>query len=224
MKRIVICLGIAIITMSLGAGAATHDVNGSAALEGSFGFEIIMDGTSAKAFVEDQTPDNEAVYRVSFLINNNTLVMDGPTAVANQHAIIDTTATTVDGNKIGLRLVLQDKKKLDRWQIKAKAGVTIAANPTKTTRKTAPVVVEMTADAPIDHQVDIEWQAASAAGVRDGFIRIRVDGGAWSSNTLENYGYGIETTKFGGINGVDATSTGSFYLDSFESYRTLSVD
>jgi hypothetical protein len=212
---------IAIAALLIGAGsahAAGLAVNGAAALQGSYGLEIVMDGTNAKAYVEDQTPADESIYRISFLINMNDLVMAGPTAVTNQHAIIDTTTT---GGDIGLRLVLQDKKKLSRWQIKAKAGVSISTNPTKTTRKTSPVELEPTGAAPTTHQIDIEWQEGSAPDVRDGFIRIRVDGGAWSSNTLENFDFGIDKTKFGGINGVDTTSTGSFYLDDFQSFRSL---
>ncbi|MCP4903178.1 MAG: hypothetical protein GY906_39960 [bacterium] len=200
------------------------EVNDTAALEGDCGLEVIMNGASTKRFVQDDTPDAEHVYRVSFLIHPNDIDFDlTGTAIQAQHNILDATASTPNGNNIGVRLTFQHKKSASRYQVKAKAGVYIAGNPSKVTRKTSPAVMQLVADPAAMHLVELEWQAASADGVRDGLLRVRVDGGAWSSNTLDNFDFGIDTVKFGAVNGIDTGTTGSYFLDDFQSFRTLTT-
>jgi len=96
-----------------------------------------------------------------------------------------------------------DKKKTGNYQVKAKAGVYISTRPDKIDRKTPPVILQAVADPPATHLVEVEWQTASALDVRDGILRIRVDDGAWSSDTVENYDFGMDLIKFGAINGGD---------------------
>lgn len=57
------------------AGADSLDVNGTAALGGSFGLELLHDNTSP-AYVQDDSPNGEQFYRFEFLYNPNFI---GPT-------------------------------------------------------------------------------------------------------------------------------------------------
>jgi len=196
-------------------------VNGAAALEGNCGLEVIFDGSTTKRYVMDETPDGENTYRISFLINTNTLSMNGPRAIQNNHNMIASEAVTPYGGKIGIQVVFMDKKKHGNYQVKVKAGVYISTNLSKISRKTGPVILQAVADPATTHLVEVEWQTASALDVRDGILRIRVDGGPWSSNTIENYDFGMDLIRFGAVNGIDATTTGSMYLDDFQSFRTL---
>ena len=67
------------LTLVFGAGSAfaanTLDVNAGAALAGNFGLEILIDGSSDNAYVEDLTPDGEVVYRAEFKSNPNSISM-----------------------------------------------------------------------------------------------------------------------------------------------------
>lgn len=56
--------------------ADTLSVNNPAAIEGSFGLEVLHDNTSA-AYVQDDTPNSETVYRFSFLYNPQTVGSSG---------------------------------------------------------------------------------------------------------------------------------------------------
>jgi hypothetical protein len=50
------------------SGAATIEVNGTAAMEGSYGLEVVSDGVdNSSAYVQDDSPNQESTYRASFL-------------------------------------------------------------------------------------------------------------------------------------------------------------
>ncbi len=200
----------------------TLAVNGDAALEGNCGLEVSFNGTTTKHYVQDDTPNAENVYRVSFLFNPNDVAFNGSTALANQHHIIDVGAVGPDGNEIGFQVLLHNQKTADVLRLKTNGGVDIADDPLRAARKPKPHIVLQSASAPPQtHLIEVEWYSASAPGVRDGLVRIRANGGPWSSVALENYGFGIEVARFGAINGIDATTTGSYFLDDFQSFRTL---
>jgi hypothetical protein len=197
-------------------------VNGDAALEGDCGLEVVFDGTKTKRYVQDDSPDAESVYRVSFLFNPNDLLFSGPTAFDNQHHIIAATAIGPGGTEIGFQVILHDQKNQNRIRLKTNGGVDIPSDPGRAARKPKPhVVLQSTLDPPQTHLIEIEWHSASAPGVRDGLIRIRANGGAWSEVALENYGFEMDFVRLGAINGIDVTTSGSYYLDDFQSFRTL---
>lgn len=203
-------------------GAGTMAVNGDAALEGNCGLEVTFDGSTTKRYVQDDSPDAEGVYRVSFKFNPNDLVFSGPTALANQHHLLAATAVLPGGNEIGFQVLLHDQKTQSRYRLKVNGGVNIAAEPTRSARKPKPhVVLQSTSDPAATHLIELEWYTASGDGVRDGVIRVRANGGAWSETTLENFGFEMEFVRLGAINGIDVTTSGSYYLDDFQSFRTL---
>ena len=68
----------------------------------------------------------------------------------------------------------------------------------------------------------IEWAAAGGPGANDGLVRLTRKGVAPKENTgLDNDEHYIDATRFGLVRNVDASTTGSFYLDDFSSFRTL---
>ncbi|REJ72988.1 MAG: hypothetical protein DWQ36_10365 [Acidobacteria bacterium] len=72
MKRILLALAVLALAASF-AGADSLDVNATAALNGTTnGLEVIHDNTSV-AYVQDDTPNSETVYRFEFLYDPNQL-------------------------------------------------------------------------------------------------------------------------------------------------------
>ncbi len=79
MRRYLIVTVIAACAILAGslAMADTLSVNASAAMNGSnYGLEVFHDNSSV-AYVEDDTPDGESVYRFSFIYNPRTLGSSG---------------------------------------------------------------------------------------------------------------------------------------------------
>ncbi len=70
LKCFLVIVGIGVLAST--AGAASLDVNAGAALNGTNYGLVIMDGTTTAAFVKDDTPAGETVYRVQFWFDVNT--------------------------------------------------------------------------------------------------------------------------------------------------------
>jgi hypothetical protein len=74
-------------------------------------------------------------------------------------------------------------------------------------------------DAP--HVIELEWQAASAAGANDGKFVLWVDGTLASSITgLDNDLRKLDMIRLGPSAGIDTGTRGVYYLDAFESRRS----
>lgn len=69
-KTMIICAGV--LVLAAGAWADSLAVNGSAAMEGSFGLDVTHDNSS-RAYVQDNTPAGETIYRASFLFDPNMI-------------------------------------------------------------------------------------------------------------------------------------------------------
>ncbi len=65
---------------ALPVGAANLEVNADAAISGSYGLEVVHNGNTTAAYVVDDTPANEGVYRAVFNIEN-PLTFDFATAL-----------------------------------------------------------------------------------------------------------------------------------------------
>jgi len=190
-------------------------------MEGECSLKVIMDGTTIKRFVQDDTPDGESIFRVSFIINPNDLMFYG-VGDERLHNILEAKGLDGDGvERVAFRVLFIHKKGIYYVKLKGQADRPDVVG-INGQRKTANAFLQLDTDPAASHNVDVEWQAASADGVRDGILRLRADGGAWQSNTLETYGFGVDVARFGAVTAIKATTTGSYYLDDFQSYRTLS--
>lgn len=79
MKKVTTMLFIALAVLLIGTTAqaqSTSDVNGDCAAEGSFGYEVTKaTGATNTVWVQDDTPDNESVYRMQFQFNTATMTV-----------------------------------------------------------------------------------------------------------------------------------------------------
>jgi len=215
----------------LAAGVASADnslaVNGAAAQDGSFGLEISLDGSVNVANVQDDSPDSETTYRASFWIHRNDLVMDSCGGTCSTRFV--------------MFLARQEVPNLTVFRIiYARLAVDGATGPRYAVRfgvrnDNGDFVymgaVILTTGVNRKHMT-IEWQQGSAPFAADGIARLYSsnDGGTpnlqLERTTLMNGSMDIDHIRVGATSGLsdqpsDPNNTGSWFFDSFESYRTL---
>ena len=208
--KIALMLTATIIMATGSAGAANSlDVNATAALEGNFGLEINHDGSTNLAYVETDSPDGESIYRAQFMIHPEaSFVMDGP----NNHALLlarqDSPATSpfrlVLGRFRDGRQFIRAFFNQDNGNFRFLGGMIIGVGSTTT--------------------VMIEWSAATSNGANDGVMRMYKNGNLLQQRSdIDNDTYVVDRVRLGAAAWVDASTVGSVYLDSFESYRTFAT-
>ena len=73
-------------------------------------------------------------------------------------------------------------------------------------------------DAP--HSIELDWRAASAPGVGDGYLAMWIDGGGQiTQGAVGNSGFRVDSAKLGALTGIDTGTRGTYYFDAFESRR-----
>jgi PKD repeat protein len=70
------------------------------------------------------------------------------------------------------------------------------------------------------HYIEIDWQAATAAGANNGYITLWIDGvQKYTSPGIDNDARRVEEVRLGAVAGIDAGTRGTYYFDAFESRR-----
>lgn len=204
------------------ASASSLAVTGAAALEGSYGLAVTMDGGSP-AFVETNTPDGESIYRATFLIDiNNTF--NQTTADTNGNNYI-TIGQALGNNPQGdtpvywpaMRLYLMNRDVAP--YCRARLGVYSNINSRLLVN---PVGIDCSGTV----RLTIEWMAGGAG---TGLARLSsespVIGPRVGERNLNNQLTNIQFFRIGHAVGTSpVTVSGTTYFDSFESYRTLSTN
>jgi hypothetical protein len=227
-RGIILVLAIALVAPTSIFAATSLAVTPNAAIEGNYGLEITFDGSTTNAYVQDDTPTDESVYRVIFWIDRSGNVspgvaMDncGGTCVNSHGAFLareDTAGTAyrvlfrrtaADDGGGNPRYTLRVSVRDDANNFAYAGGVVI---PIGSQRK----------------QVMIEWAASSAPGANDGHITMwtrNLTSDPWSVKAnltgIDNDTWNVDYCRLGATQAVDATTTGAVLFDSFESYRTL---
>jgi hypothetical protein len=242
---------LAVTGLAVGAQAASIDVNTDAALEGTYGLEVIMDGVADGAYVVDTTPTNETTYRARFLIDLlpgdvdefsfeygfpqptpslrqrayhmifSTKDLDQPGGPARQHVSVllkkFEDGTPYGRYKVWARVYDPDHAKaaVDGYVYSTSANEALEVNLPKSAAG-FPVIVQ------------IEFQSESSDGAGDGIFSLtratNFDPNLFEGKTmtdLTNFDKNMDQVELGAPSGVDDGSAGSYYIDSFESYRTL---
>ena len=209
MKKIAL-LAIGVLVIATGASANNSiSVETYAAMSGTtYGLEAVADGTATNAYVQDDSPADETVYRAQFMFDPNSMTMD----VGGRHIIFSSTANSTNGNKAAI--TLQMKYGAGGYAVRAMSQVTAGDQ----REKTADVLLS---DGP--HEIMLEWQVASGPGLADGMIRLTVDGSTVAQRLdVRSYTQAVKNTRMGHVaSSIDATTVGSHYFDEFSSFRTL---
>jgi len=230
MKKVLMALCV----IGLMAGVASADslaVNATAAMAGNYGMQISHDNSSA-AYVQDNTPDGETIYRAEFLFNVHS--MTGQTKNFRQELLRaiganpnpGTGACPADANaQIGTIRV---------WLYQTGGG---GANPNIQLwakgnwcgeRGTSRIAINYDTD----YRICMEWKEGAAANENAGVAVVAANeqcpssgDAAWHycTATLNSTGNTVETIRLGtpSTNNFSASESGELYFDDFASYRTL---
>ena len=230
MRNLIVVLSVA-VALVLVAPVATADtlevLTGAAALEGTYGLAVPHDNTS-KAYVQDDTPDSEIVYRGSFMFNPNNI---SPATGNWRQEIFKVTGlnprpgvgvchpTNQFGDAVKLFLVMVNggaDYKIQGWVFGNQCGARGLNN------------IPIATDQPV--KICWEWEALStdagrlAVAVTDTASACPTSGDpAWVERTTTNHDTAVTSVRLGtpSQNNFGAGENGTMYFDSFESYRTM---
>ncbi len=208
---------MAFLAASAAQAATTIEVTPEAALGGSnFGLEVQFDGVGVNnAFVQDNSPADEIIYRFGFRAALGTfdsaigdIFYIATARSGDPNNLIRVWIRKRDNGLYQLRVIVRrDSGSSDnRWHQVGGAG--FAA----------------------DSSWFVEWTQATGDGDDNGRVRIWKNGNPIGDLTgIDNDERSVGDAKIGNTNTInvsgtiDTTTTGEYYLDTFESFRTLAV-
>lgn len=205
-RKIVGAVALSLLGVASVAQAATSiAVNGTAALQGSFGMQVSFDGSTGDAYVQDNSPNNETRYVVTWRMNTAPMTMAG---TANHQVL---RAITGDPTPTGAAFQVKVYKTAAAgYELQVLARLDSGAFTNR---------IAVVGDA--SHQYSVDWKASSAPGANDGYVKLYKNGTLRKSLlNLDNDAQRVDMARFGAFGAVDATTSGSMYLDDFISTRT----
>jgi hypothetical protein len=180
--------------------AGDLSVSAAAALSETFGMQALLDDNNPIT-VTDYTPNAESRYRARFWFDPNSIPMSN----GNAHYILygySGASTPV--------LRVEFRRSSNVYQLRA-----AIRNDASTWTNSAWVTIS---DAP--HYVEIDWQAATAAGANNGYLIFWTDGVQRANLTgIDNDTRRIDNASLGAVSGVDSGTRGTYFFDAFESRR-----
>ena len=217
-------LAVLLIVSTAGNAFAANslDVNANAALQGSFGLEVLIDGADnlGEAYVVSDHPVTETTYNFKFLIDPTNL-----TAAAERFFIMGSIKKTDPPVRNFLLIYLRRSGNGQFWEIQSnvrddsnsfqawQAPIKICGD--------AGTAIPCTSVAPVEFE--FQWQAASAPGANDGSLRILKNGTVRVEFlNIDNDAQTIDEALFGAIfmsNATQGNAAGSYYFDEFVSTR-----
>lgn len=188
---------------SANTNSAGSKVAPAAALIGNQGWQVSITSNTA-TYLTDNTPNAEARYRARFYFDPNTIAMkDG-----NAHLLF----AGYHGTKVVLRTEFRNAK--------GKYQVRVGTLDNGGTWKSSSWFTISDAS----HPVEWDWQAATAAGAKNGVLTLWIDG-MLQTNVLgiDNDTRRIDAIRLGPSNGIDSGTRGVYYLDDFVSRRQSAI-
>ena len=178
-------------------------VSSASALTGTWGMQALIANNTAM-YVRDDTPASEARYRARFSFDPNTIVM----ASGNAHYIFAGRSGSIDVVRVQFRY------SSGTYQVQAQVR-TDAATYTSTAWYTI-------TDAA--HSLELDWQAATAAGANNGSLSLWIDGVLRQTLAgIDNDTQRVDAAWLGPLSGIDTGTRGTEYFDAFVSRRTTYI-
>lgn len=182
------------------ANAGSMSVTAGAALVGNRGLRMSI-ASNTSTYLTDDSPNAEARYRVRFYLDPNSLAMDQSNMFIPFYGYQGTSTQVI---RVDLR------RYNGNYQLRS--GLRLDS----TTWKMSPYYT--VSDAP--HSIELDWQAATAAGANNGSLTLWLDGVQKPALTgIDNDTRRVDRARLGAI-GVDTGTRGTFYLDDFVSHRS----
>lgn len=178
-------------------------VNAAAALVGSFGLKAVIDSNGA-IYVQDNTPASESSYHARFYFDPNSI----PMAAGNAHYIFVGRNGTVEIFRVEFR------RNNGKYEVRAQA-----ANDGTGYLNTPWSVIS---DA--SHYIEIDWKASSAAGAKNGYIKLLIDNVLKGTKSgIDNDTRRVDDARLGPSGSIDTGTRGTYYFDAFESRKLTSI-
>jgi hypothetical protein len=209
MKKFVFAGIIALLLSPIVADAASLAVTNPAAMAGTnYGLAVTFTGDTAKAYVKDETPDGETIYRAQFWFDPASVNM----ADRTYYVLFRATRTT----PMSAAVMILHKYVAGTHRIWLRG----LNNPLTVRFSTR---IDLMAGSP--SLLQVEWTQGDTPGVLSGNATLTVlDGYAAGQSVgidLNNSDFVVDDCLLGAVGNVPATSTGTIYVDEFASYRTL---
>jgi hypothetical protein len=176
-------------------------VSTAAALVGSNGMQAVLDDNIV-IYVTDETPTAEPRYRARFYFDLNTI----PMVNGDAHFIFEGYGGTP------VTKVLRIEFRLSSGSYQVRGGL---LNDASTWVNTSWFTIT---DAV--HFIEVDWRAATGAGVNNGGLTLWIDNVQRADLTgMDNDTWRIDRARLGAVAGIDAGTRGTYYFDAFESRR-----
>ncbi len=183
------------------AGGGDLSATAEAKLVGGFGMQALVND-SAPLYVQDDTPAAESRYRVRFYFDPNGIALGDGDTLEMFTAYSDTSdevlVVQLGGASPDYTLRARLKDDGAAWSETAEFGVGDDWN-----------------------YVELDWQAASAAGADDGSLTLWVNGTQEAELTgIDNDTHGVDFVRLGAgfLQTLPATIQGTLYFEAFESH------
>jgi hypothetical protein len=181
-------------------------VTATAALAGSSQGMAALMANNTGMYITDQRPNAEPRYRTRFYFDPNTITMTSGDAHFIFYGYQGTTTVV---------LRIEFRRLNSSYQLRFAALNDTPTTGAATWRTSSYVTIS---DAP--HFLELDWQAATAAGANNGSLTFWIDGIQRTPLTgLDNDTRRIDIARLGPIGGLDTGTRGSYYFDAFESRR-----
>ncbi|MEM9291873.1 MAG: ELWxxDGT repeat protein [Acidobacteriota bacterium] len=180
--------------------------NGAAASTGVGGLEVVVDADNDKASLADQSPNDERTYRASFFFDPNDMVFP-------ENKRLKIFSTRMADNKRHIEAML-------RWRAATGYQLRVKTHHENLIDWFGTFWHDID---PEGNELTIEWQQASAPGVADGVLKLRIDGVVVETvNGIINGDLpGTDWIQMGVVGGVTPGILGSHYFDDFRSWSSL---
>lgn len=210
MKALRMTLMVVVIVTFAGSALAqnTLDVTAPAALNGTnYGLAVSLDGSDNNVFVEDQTPEIESTYRASFWVDPNSLSLNNWDRFA---IFLVKGPGNVNIGRVQLQYA-QGNYRL-RYSCINNANVWKFARLGGTGQKALVI-----SDEPVMATFESVY-----LGSNQGLCQMTVNGTTHYNSGYQAGNFSVDKVRLGATKNLGAvTASGTFYVDEFESYRTL---
>jgi hypothetical protein len=178
-------------------------VSTAAALVGSYGLQVTISSNTA-TYLTDISPNAEPRYRARFYFNPNSIGM----ASGDTHTIL--LGRTGSGASVFTVQLNNNTGTTTGYRIRTQ----VFNDGGSSTNGTYFGITNAS------HYIEIDWQAATAAGANDGYITLWIDGvQEYTSPGIDNDTRRVEEVRWGAAAGIDTGTRGTYYFDAFESRR-----
>lgn len=170
---------------------------------GYSGLDIIVSNDN-NFFLQDDAPDGEKYYRARFYMNIDGLSM----ATNDQFNYVNGLSGTNGAFKVQIQKITAGKQ--IRLVINTDGGSTLATS-----------WYDLTSGW---HALEIQVQAAGAAGANDGTASLYLDGVLKQTLTgIDNDTLSVDSVRMGAVYGIDTGTRGTIYFDEFDSRRFSAI-